>query len=800
MKWALRGILAVILLLLVGSGGFYFWLRGSLAKVDGDVRVNGPAAAIEIVRDRYAVPHIYGQSLTDATYGLGYAHAQDRLWQMEMNRRIGAGRLAEVLGEAALPTDRFLRTLDLYGHAERTYAKLDQQTQEVLDAYAAGVNAFLQNRSGRPLPPEFLILRVAPAPWRPADSLVWSKVMALDLAGNWTRELMRLRLTRRLSLEQIDALYAPYRTDAPRGVTAFNALYRSFSPQRLDRIYAAAYLPLGQGAGSNNWVVDGTRTASGKPLLANDPHLGLQAPSVWYLAHLSWQGRDVIGASMPGLPLIVIGRNNRISWGLTDTGPDVQDLYIERIDPADREKYITPKGSRPFEKRREVIKVKNAPDVSLDVRSTRHGPVISDIDRRAAESAPEGHLLALQWTALTDDDLTVQAGLKVMQAGNWPEFTAALKDYHSPQQNIVYADVDGNVGYYAPGRVPVRSPQNDLNGYMPQPGWDARYDWKGFIPFAKLPHSFAPAGGTIATANHKVVPDDYAYHLTYEWADGYRAQRIFSLLGARSKHSVESFKAMQMDVVSPMARDLLPRLLQAAPRSENARALHKLLSAWDYRMDRLFAEPLVFAAWYRELTRAVYADELGDLFTDAWGLRARFIRSALMGEQQAWCDNITTQPVETCDDAIARALDNAYAWLAERYGEDPAQWRWGDVHIARSEHRPFSDVDFLRGFFEIEMSSAGGAFTINVGHYRISATDEPFANVHAPSLRTIIDLRDPNRSLFIHATGQSGNPLSDYYKNFALAWRDGDYIPMTTLRQDIDVGRLGVLTLQPSTP
>jgi penicillin amidase len=498
------------------------------------------------------------------------------------------------------------------------------------------------------------------------------------------------------------------------------------------------------------------------------------------------------------LPSIVLGRNQRIAWAFTNTGPDVQDLYVEKVDPQDPGRYIAPDGPLPFERRQVTIKVKGAPDVTLALRETRHGPVLSDVHGPAARSAPPGHVIALRWTALDDDDLTMQAGLRMSQAQDWPSFVAALRDFHGPQQNILYADIDGNIGFIAPARVPRRKPGNRIQGYMPQPGWDAAYDWDGYLPFDELPRTFNPASGALATANHKIVPDEYPHVLTLEWTEGYRAQRIFNLLAGREKHSAESFRAMQQDVLSPMAVELLPLLLRPEPASERGRAARELLRGWNGSLDEGRPEPLIFAAWRRELGRRLYADELGDLFEEAWSQRPAFMVNVLSGRTPDWCDDVTTEPAENCDEQIVRALEAALVWAENRWGEDMRRWRWGEAHVARFEHRTFGGVPVLGWIFNLEEPTGGGVFSINAGAFRLADAVAPFANIHGAGMRAIYDLDDPERSVFIHTTGQSGNPLSALYGDFLPLWARGEYLPMTTRRDQIEVGALGRLRLIPA--
>jgi penicillin amidase len=749
---AFRFAFIALLSLTAAAGGAYLYLRLSLPTTDGEIMVPGLGAPVEVLRDEHGVPHIFAQSEADAQFALGFVHAQDRLWQLEMNRRIAAGRLAEVLGTGALDTDRFLRTLGIRRVAEANVRHLDDESRRLLAAYAAGVNAFLATRPV--LPPEFWLIGVTPEPWSEVDSAGWGKMMAWDLGGNWRSELLRLQLARTLPSPAIQEFLPPYPGDAPVELPELRAFY-------------------GATGGSNSWVVSGAQTRSGKPLLANDPHLGLSAPGVWYFAHLHAPGLDAIGATLPGVPGIVIGRNSRLAWATTNTGPDVQDLYLERLDHAAR--YLAPEGWREFETRRDIIRVKGAPDVELSVRVSRHGPVISDALQSAA--APRGQVLALAWTALADEDSSLAALFRIPRAGNWPEFLAAASALQAPQQNLSYADVDGNIGFVAPGRIPLRRPENALKGLAPAPGWDERYDWAGFIPYEELPRAFNPTSGRIITANQKIVPPGYRHHITSEWQPPYRALRIADLLAATKRHDRASFARMQMDVLSLAARQLLPRMLRAEAKSAAARDVLKQLAAWDGTMAAERAEPLIFIAWWREFARALYADELGPAFRGAWSERAVFTHRALAG-QSRWCDDVRTPASERCPELLGASLDAALADLRQRYGADPARWRWGEAHRAEARHRPLTR-SWLRRYFDISVPSGGDGYTLNVGRMEWADEAEPFANRHAASLRAIYDLADPEASLFIHPTGQSGNPLSRHYRDLTPLWARGDYIPMT---------------------
>lgn len=810
----MTGILKKVALLLVASlvalVAAALWYRSaSQPQIDGKVKLEGLTAAVDIVRDAEGIPHIYAKSTADAYFALGFVHAQDRLWQLEMNRRIVAGRLAEILGPSALNTDRFLRTLGVRRNAERILANLEPETRAALDAYARGINAYLASRSG-PLPPEFILSGApSPAPWQPVDSIGWQTMMAWDLGSNWTQELLRMRAAQKLSLAQINEILPPYPGDPVMATQDYTTLYRQLSgtAKQLTAVAAAAPPSYVEGMGSNNWVVSGDLSETGKPLLANDPHLGLSAPALWYFAHLSAPGLNVIGATLPGMPTVVLGHNDRIAWGFTNTAPDVQDLYIERINPDNRKQYQTPEGWSEFKTRTETIKVKGQPDVTFEVNETRHGPVITGalplVDKAPIDARK--YVIAFAWTALRPDDVTLQAGMKFNKAQNWQQFLEGAKDFGAPQQNMVYADIDGNIGFVAPARVPIRKPENDLKGLAPAPGWDARYDWAGFIPFEELPRQFNPASHRFMSANQKIVGPDYPHFLTSEWTLPYRAQRIDQMLDAKPKHSMTSFADMQKDYVSLAAQELLPILLKTEPKTDRAKDALDTLRGWNGSMATNRPEPLIFTAWMRAASHAIFADDLGeDLMNDYW--EQRNVHQPMVnvlknkGGQGRWCADTTkpaSAPPQTCEELLSASLDLALTGLVQRYGPEMSKWRWGDAHIARSEHRPFGKVNMLARFFDIRVPTPGDTFTVNVGRYSLRDDKEPFTSRHAASLRALYDLSNLENSRFIHSTGESGNIFSPLYSNFTQRWADVAYVPMKMRRADAERNRLGLLTLTP---
>ena len=767
----------------------------------------GQGADIEIVRDANGVPHIFAGSPNDAYFALGFTHAQDRLWQLEMHRRIASGRLAEILGQNALDTDRFLRTLGIRRNAQAILPNLAPDVQQALQSYADGINAYLDQRRG-PLPPEFVITG-APAPerWQPADSIAWETMMAWDLGTNWSQELMRMRLAQKLTLAQINELLPPYPGDPVLATRDYTGWYRSLAGTMAQLSAVAAIAPPGhvEGMGSNNWVVSGASTVSGKPLLANDPHLGLGAPGLWYLAHLSAPGLDVIGASLPGLPGIVLGHNDRIAWGFTNTASDVQDLYVEEVDQQDPQRYRTPDGWANFVSRVEIIRVKGQPDVQLTVRSTRHGPVITGAVPIAARSGLDArrNVIAFAWTALRPDDRSIQGALRFNVARDWPQFLAAAADFNAPQQNVVYADVDGNIGFIAAGRVPVRGPENDLHGLAPAPGWEARYDWQGFIPFDQLPRQYNPASGRIVTANHKITPPGYQPFLTSEWSLPYRADRINALLDAERQHSVAGFTAMQYDHISLAAQDLLPPLRATHANTPQATEALRLLATWNGAMDTDRPEPLIFNAWMREFSRRLMLAPLGpELMRDYFDQRnAQPLLIAVLKNAQGrshWCNvpaDGTLPGAADCAVLLSTTLDTTLAILRQQYGGEPGSWRWGKAHVAVMEHRPFGKVAALAPLFDIAVPVPGDTYTVNVGRFSFRDAQTSFASRHGPGLRAVYDLANLENSRFIAATGQSGNRLSPLYASYAQQWATGQTIPMSTRRTEIEKHRLGSLIL-----
>jgi penicillin G amidase len=776
-----RILASSLLLLLILGGAFYFYLRSSLPQVEGRIAVPGLKAEVTIARDGDGIPLISAADDEDAAFGLGYAHAQDRLFQMELMRRNGAGRLAEIFGAQAVDTDRQMRVLGLYRLAEAEVKLLSPPVRRGLEAYAAGVNAFLASRSGA-LPPEFLLLRFAPEPWRVADSLVWGKLMDLLLAGNYRSELLRARLARTVSAEDLAFLYPEYPDDAPTTLASLAAIYRQLP---LDRLYSALPTAVGPIYASNNWVVDGAHSTSSMPLLANDPHLPFGAPGFWYLARLKTPEREIAGGTVPGTPFVVIGHNDRIAWGFTSTGSDVEDLFIEKIDPNDPGRYLTPGGSAAFENREETIAVHGAPPVSLKIRATRHGPVLSDALPPGA--ADEGYVLSLAAPFLAAGDSTPEALWGVDRAADWTGFRTALQSFVAPQQNVVYGDASGTIGFIAPGRIPIRK---SGNGWLPMPGWTGDYDWTGFIPFDELPQASNPASGHFISANNKIVPNRYPYFLSRDWDLPNRAERIGELLAAVSQQSPAASAAIQADTLSIAARRLVPMMTRIVPVSGLAREAIERLREWDFRMDPDKVEPLLFTAWLRAFSHAVFLRRLGEAAADYWDLKPEVVEAVLTAHPE-WCGD-PKEKTANCDAMLSAALDAALAELAQAYGPEMLQWQWGRAHVAEFPNPVFSRIAVLRDWLHIAVPTPGGADTVNRGSPTIRDEAHPYAQRFGAGLRIVTDLASPADSHMIAVPGQSGNPLSTHFSDLLQRWRQFDWLVPGR------AAAVATLTLEPS--
>lgn len=796
-------ILAALVGLALAAARFVLVPR-NFPKVDGTIRLQGLDGPVDVYRDNLGIPQIYASTEHDLLMAQGFVQAQDRFWQMEFQRRIGSGRLSEVLGEATLDTDRFIRTVGWARTAAQEAELLDGEDRALLQAFADGVNAYLTEHRG-PKGLEFTILgltgvKVEPEPWTLLDSLTWGKVMAWNLGGESTVELTRAEVADKLGAPAIAQLMPPYDSDYPTIVSQLpspaslsavpDLLYASSSGDSLGRV------------GSNSWVISGERTATGAPMLENDPHLGIQMPSIWYEIGLHCQpvgpdcGFNVTGASLLGVPGVVIGHNQRIAWGFTNLGPDVVDFFIERPNPDNPNQYEYQGQWEDMQVVREEIQVagQDEPEV-VNARITRHGPIINDVIGGVQEDWTLGwEPLAMSWTAL-EPSTTLRAILMLDRAGNWDEFRQAMSYFDVPSQNTVYADVDGNIGYQAPGRIPIRAAGD---GSMPVPGWDGEYEWIGTIPFEELPYAFNPPEGYIVAANNKVVGDDYPYFLSMDWAPGYRARRITELIQADESISMVDMQAMQNDVSPLYAQDILHYILAVDVNDANLLRALDILRSWDGRTNRDSAGAALFETLRIKLIDATFQDELGDqLLSQLRGYLAVALANMLDDPHTAWFDDINTVEVEDRDTIIVQALEATVEQLNEQLGNDPNQWRWGELHTATFVNGSLGisgigpiEALFNRGPFEVD--GTGGAIN-NTGF----SLKGPYSITTVPSYRQLVDLGDLSRSLSIHTTGESGHPFNPHYDDMIDLWRNGQYHPMLWDRTQVEAAAVNVLRLEP---
>ena len=768
LRWSGRLLLGGAALLVLALGGLLGAAWWTLPARDGSLRLAGLSAPVEIAFDAHGIPRIAAGSEEDAWTALGWLHARDRMFQMETMRRGASGRLAEMTGAPALRLDRFMRLLGLERRAEADLAALPPEARRALDAYAAGVNAWIAAR-GRFAAPEFLLLG-APDPWRPVDSLLWGKVMGLWLAGNFRTELDRARLAAILPPERLADLWpedrTPGRPDAPLQAAAA-AVPTPVAPPRLAGLDGlAGALPAFPGdaplpaLASNSWAVGAERSATGAPLLATDPHLGYQAPILWYLARVELPGGRVLaGATAPGVPGIVIGRNERLAWGFTTTHADTQDIFVERLVGADA--YETPDGPRPFTVREELIRVRFGDPVTLRVRETRHGPVLSDLD--APQGRADGTVLAVAMASLAPGDSAAAGLLALNRARSVAEAREAARLITSPVQNLMLADADGRIAMVLTGRVPVRRAGD---GSVPVPGWDGRADWDGFIPFEALPHVEAPGRGLLANANNRVSPPGHPAFLGRDWYGDWRFRRIGEVLEAAPRHDAAGFAALQADTLSIFARETLPAL-RAMPRPAGlAGTAFDLLAGWEGQMEGARPQPVIFHATIGRFGRALLAR--AGVPEEAWRPSPEFLRHVLADPAAgaAWCG------APGCGPMLAEALSRAVADLSPAHGPDPAAWRWSAAHPVRFEHQVLRFVPGLAALTRIASPSAGDGETVARAGLR-PERDGVFGNVHGAGFRGVFDLSRPDGAHVVIATGQSGHPMSPHWADLLPGWRDG---------------------------
>ncbi len=815
------GLILLALAIMVGGLVGYTVTR-SFPQTNGTVKIPGLSGKVDVYRDGRGIAHIYADNTHDLFLAQGYVHAQERFYQMDFWRHITSGRLSELYGEGALERDQFLRTVGWWRVAEQEYRLLDADTRAILDAYAEGVNAYIGNRSAADLSLEYSILGLTgssdykPEPWSPVSVLAWAKAMAYDLQANLDEEIERTVLLQKIGAEKTADYQPLYPGDHPIIVPNLPATgldFRTVSARlaMLDGLLG----PRTEGIGSNSWVIAGSRTTTGTPLLANDPHLGIQMPSIWYeigghcRAITQACPYDFYGVSFAGVPGIIIGHNNRIAWGLTFLAYDVQDLYIEKINPASANQYEVNGEWRDMTLVSETIKVKDGEDMPLTVRYTRHGPLINDVFWDGAGVTVDGTQLgpgygiALRWTAL-DAGTTIRALLKLNRAQNFEEFRDALRDWVVPPHNVIYADVDGNIGYQGPGYVPIRK---NGDGLLPVPGWTDDYEWTGFVPFDELPYAFNPPEGYIATANNAVVGPDYPHLLSLQWDAGYRAGRIVDMIQVQPRISIEYIQQMHGDSTNLGAKEVLPYLLAVDLGDAKLGEAADELRNWDFQMSLDSRPAAIYLSFFNALLEDTFHDDLPeDYWPNGGGSNWLTLRTILAESNSSWWDNTRTPAVETRDDILQQAFADGYAALEKQLGANPESWKWGALHTATFANATLGGAAspapiralYNRGPFP----TSGGYSIVNNTTWNMTRDDweepgDPYAVGTVPSMRMIVDLGNLRNSLITHTAGQSGHAFHEHYIDMADDWRLVQYHPMLWGADDVERNAESHLTLVP---
>ena len=761
-RW-LKWLLAVLgVLVAVAVAGLIFvnvYIGKSKPLIEGEAAVAVLDSDVTVIRDDIGVPHIQADTDADLYRAQGYVQAQDRMFQMDLSRRQASGQLAEVIGADAVDTDKFFRTFSLRDAAEKSWDGYDAEAKQVLEWYAEGVNAYMEEaKENGVLSFEFALLGYEPAEWTPVDSLTIGKFMAYDLGGHWNTLAVRHWALNEFPEDKARELFIEYPETAP-AILAANKQQEVKVAGEFD----ASVIPP-EFNGSNNWVVSGDKTASGKPLLADDPHLGLSTPSVWYQMHLESPEQNVSGVIFAGIPGIILGHNEEIAWGVTNVGPDVQDLYIETPNPEDPTQFRYEGEWEQAEVRDEPIKVKDGETEDFEVLVTRHGPVVSNV--LYDEEEPEA-VFSMQWTAL-EPTLELQAVLNFNKASNWEEFELALEDFQAPAQNFVFASTDGTIAYKANGRIPIRK---SGDGQLPVPGDSAEYGWEGYVPFDELPRSVNPENGFIATANNEVIDDSYPYHITDFWAQPYRYERIAEVLEASDELTAQDMMDLQMDQKNLYAAEFLDEMI-AAVRSETDEhdEVLTMLEEWDQVDSQEQGAPLVFHKWIKQLPETLLAEEFPeDVFDMLAGknhITDEMMRNAFAGEEGVWVTEYGG-----AEKWLVDSLAAAVAEIDDEQGNDLADWTWGEHHQLTFPHPLAGASPIFAEFLNPDPVPIGGS---NITVQAAASTSEGNVN-HGASWRFVADLADLSSAYHIVGPGLSGHLKSDYFHNQVDDWAEGDF-------------------------
>jgi len=813
-RWLTRIFVGLFALALLAGFLVYYLASRSLVDYDATHQVAGINTPVEIVRDNADVPHIFAGTDTDVYFALGFAHAQDRLWQMSMLRRTAQGRLSEQFGPRTLKIDKLMRRLDLYNLAVSSVKAQNTQTQSILEAYSKGVNAWLTEINKGALgrgAPEFFLFSNQISPWQPADSIAIIKLMALQMSGQLEHEVLRAQSSLVLPSERLlDILpVSPGSAIAalPKYASLFPDLPRYAVSQPANRDILSPFKPRAFAGASNAWAAAPSRSAAGGTLLANDPHLGFSAPAIWYLARLELAQGGIIGGTIPGVPAILTGRSDYLGWGVTAAYVDDQDIYIEQVNPQNPDEYRTATGFKPFVTRDSIIQIKDELPVTIKLQWSDNGPVLPADHYELGSITPSGHVATVAWTALSPSDTSMSSMVGLMQSRTIPQAITNAQGFLAPAMNLTLADGD-TIAMKTIGAIPNRNPNHQTQGRIPSQGWRVENRWQGRSDYGDNPEFRNPIGGIIGNTNNKMINRAFPRHVSFVWGDTQRILRWKRLMQSREVHTRESFIEAQLDTVSYTARALLPLIAadlwftgEAAPEGTTAHRRQQaldLLANWNGEMNEHLPEPLIYAAWLRALQDRLIQDEMGPLANRFNHVEALFIERVFRDTDGAgaWCDVLQSAAIESCTDISRRALDDALLWIDENHGGALEALRWGDAHQATHDHQVLGDVPILKWFVNIHQSTSGGDNTLQRGRTR-GTGPRPFDNVHGAGFRGVYDFADPDSSVFVISTGQSGHPLSRFYDNLGELWRRGEYIPMSLDPELARAAATGVTVLEP---
>ncbi len=792
LKWSLWIIIGILVVVLVGA---YGWLRATVPSYKGDVTVKGITGNVKIIRDSFGMPHIYAENDNDAYFALGYCMAQDRLFQMDMLRRAIRGRLSEILGKDMVGVDKLFRTITAVKPVDELYKDYPPEIIDAFTAFAAGVNYYLETRTG-PLPVEFALLGYKPEPWVPSDSGAVYYYMSWDLNSSFDIEPLFDMITKKVGKDEAAELFTGYPSGYPTIMSGTEPLASVNVEGYLAALTRAREVLGTEGGGaSNNWVVSGKKSETGKPILATDMHLNHSLPGIWYEAHLSTPSMNVSGVTAPGIPFIIVGATDHVAWGFTNVMADDSDYYLEKINPENEDQYQYQGKWEDMTTRKEVIKVKGSRDVNYMVRLTRHGPVVDDIDKY---EAPQGYALAMRWTA-PELDTVPKALYRFNRAKTIDDMEAGIEYFKCPGQNIVYADDQGNIGYWASVGIPIRE---GFSGMELLPGWEGKYEWKGFVPTDMQPHLRNPERGWIASANNKHIGPEYPYVISNYYAMPDRYVRITEMLTEKDKLSVADFERMHADFLVVLAREWVPVFvehLSDKKLSENEAAALEILKGWDYVAAPESNASTIFHSVVQEMIKNVYKKRLGGEFYDRYlgdhYLVFDSLREMMKKGDSVWFDNPDTKDVEDMDSVITKSFKDGVAYLEEEMGRNPNRWTWGKLHTLTLYHA-FGKSSPILGFFlnRGPYPMGGSIATVNPMPYHLN---DPWGVYHGASERCIFDLSNMANSLRVIPAGISGNFMSPHYDDQIDLWRTVTYRPFAINPEGVDADAHDVLTMKP---